>query len=187
MVPLFEHLLCHHLSFWTCYFLFKLNEALLPRKSSRAPAAFKVRSSLWYGHKLPDAFEQLSLYSIKLCISITTSMYLALSICVLFILLMQLVNGAQFLNTTYISLFPLPFANASTVIVPLTRIHTSLYSHKLDLNIEVLNLYWLPVLNLPRELSAVSTQSFVLNLVGWFGVLSIVYCLNLLLFCVPLL
>ena len=53
---------------------------------------------------------------------------------------MQLVNGAQFLNTTCISLFPLPSANAATVIVPLTRIHASLYSHKLDLNIEVLNL-----------------------------------------------
>ena len=53
--------------------------------------------------------------------------FLALSICVLFISLMQSVNGAQFLNTTWILLFPPP-ANAEDVIVPLTSIHDH-YNH----------------------------------------------------------
>ena len=59
---------------------------------------------------------------------ITTSMSLALSICVLFISVMQLVNGAYSLNTT--SLFVLFGAAAvpvfGTVIVPLTAIYASL-------------------------------------------------------------
>ena len=46
-------------------------------------------------------------------------MSLTLPICVLFISLIQLVNGAQFLNTTCILLFPPPAANSPTVIVPL--------------------------------------------------------------------
>ena len=50
-------------------------------------------------------------------------MSLALSICVLFISLMQLVNGAQFLNTTCIPLFSLTTANAAIVIVPRTNIY----------------------------------------------------------------
>ena len=45
------------------------------------------------------------LYSVKFYIDITTSMSLALSICVLFISFMQSVNRAQFSNPT--SLFPL--------------------------------------------------------------------------------
>ena len=67
-------------------------------------------------------------------------MSLALSICVLFISLMQLVNGAKFLNYTCLLLFPSPTANAATVIVPLTSIYASLESRKRYLNIEVLNL-----------------------------------------------
>ena len=47
-------------------------------------------------------------------------MSLALSICVLFISLIQI------LNTTCISLFPPPVVNAATVIVPLTSIYASL-------------------------------------------------------------
>ena len=47
-------------------------------------------------------------------------MYLALSICIFLILLMQLVNGSQFLNTTCILLFPPPAANAATVFKILT-------------------------------------------------------------------
>ena len=43
-------------------------------------------------------------------------MSLALSICVLFISLMQSVNGAQFLNITSLSLLPPPAANAATDI-----------------------------------------------------------------------
>ena len=62
------------------------------------------------------------LYSIKLYIGITISISLALSTCVLFISLMQLVNGAQFLNITFLFLLfgaaavPMLF----TYIVPLT-------------------------------------------------------------------
>ena len=54
-------------------------------------------------------------------------------------------NGAQFLNATPLSLSSACPASASSlapviVIFPLTRIYTSLYSHKLDFNIAVLNL-----------------------------------------------
>ena len=56
-------------------------------------------------------------------------MYSALSICVLFILLMQLVNAAQFLNITFL-LVLLAAAPAAavllTVIFPLTSIYASL-------------------------------------------------------------
>ena len=84
---------------------------------------------LQYCHKHPEVFEQLSLYPIELYIGITISMSLALSFCVLLISLMQLVNGAQYLNNT--SLLVL-FTSASaaavllTVIVPLTRIYALL-------------------------------------------------------------
>ena len=50
-------------------------------------------------------------------------MYLALSICVLFILLMKIVNGAQFLNSSCITLFPPAAVSSATVIVPLTSIY----------------------------------------------------------------
>ena len=56
-------------------------------------------------------------------------MSLALSTCVLFISLMQLMNGAQFLNVTFLLvLFALASAAVEllTVIVPLTRIYASL-------------------------------------------------------------
>ena len=48
---------------------------------------------------------------------------------------MQLANGAQFLNTTYIPLFPMPAANFMTVTVPLTSMYASLESHNFDLSI----------------------------------------------------
>ena len=50
-------------------------------------------------------------------------MTLALFICELFISLLQSVNGAQFLNTTSITLFPPPAANSATFIVPLTSVY----------------------------------------------------------------
>ena len=56
-------------------------------------------------------------------------MYPALSIWVLFILLMKLVNGAQFLNITFLFVLfaaPPPPAVLLTVIFPLTSIYTSL-------------------------------------------------------------
>ena len=56
-------------------------------------------------------------------------MYSALSIWVLFILLMQLVNGAQFLNITFLLVLfaaaPAP-ALLLTVIFPLASIYASL-------------------------------------------------------------
>ena len=88
----------------------------------------------------------LSLYSIKLYIGITDSVSWASSTCVLFISIIQLVNGAQFLKITFLFLL---FSDVScfdvsgTVIVPLTVIYASLYSRKFDLIIEVLNLIWL--------------------------------------------
>ena len=71
---------------------------------------------------------------------ISTLMLLAVSMCVLLILLMQSVKGRQFVNTTSILLFSLPAATSATVIVQLTSIYGSLSSHKLDFNIEVSNL-----------------------------------------------
>ena len=54
-------------------------------------------------------------------------MSLALSICVLFISLMQLVNGAEFLNTTSLfSLFGLSSVCAAIDIVSLTSVYASL-------------------------------------------------------------
>ena len=72
-------------------------------------------------------------------------MSLALSTCVLLISLMQLINGAQFLNATPLSLPSACLVAASApsqiiVIVPLTRMYASLKSHKLDFKIVVLNL-----------------------------------------------
>ena len=58
-------------------------------------------------------------------------MSLVLSICVLFISLIQLIKGAQFLNDTPLSLSSACLAAASAptpliAIVPLTRIYASL-------------------------------------------------------------
>ena len=54
-------------------------------------------------------------------------MSLALSICVLSTSVMQSVNGAQFLNTYFLStLFGLSPAYAVTVLVPCTSIYASL-------------------------------------------------------------
>ena len=58
-------------------------------------------------------------------------MSLSLSICVLFISLMQLVNGTQFLNATTLSLSSTCLASALSpapviVVFPLTRIYASL-------------------------------------------------------------
>ena len=59
------------------------------------------------------------------------SMYLALSIYVLFISLMQLVNGAQFLIITFFILFAAASAAAvfGTVIYTLTGIFDHKYTH----------------------------------------------------------
>ena len=55
--------------------------------------------------------------------------------------LMESLNGAQFLNTNFLSsLIGLSSPYAEINIVPLTSIYTSLNCYTLDLNIEVLNL-----------------------------------------------
>ena len=55
-------------------------------------------------------------------------MYLALSICVLFVSLMQLVNGAHFLNTTFLPSLSgsVGVSTHTTVIVTLTSKYASL-------------------------------------------------------------
>ena len=55
---------------------------------------------------------------------------------------MQLVNGAEFLDITFLLVLfaAAPEAVVLTVIFPLTSIYASLESHKLDLSMAVLNL-----------------------------------------------
>ena len=70
-----------------------------------------------------------------------TSVCLALSICVLFVSLMQSVNRAQFLNNIFLlALFGLSPTYSVIDVFPLTSIYASLNSRKIDLSIEVLNL-----------------------------------------------
>ena len=73
----------------TVIFLFKMKQTsiIIPLNSMILPL-FAAALSLQYYHKLIDISEYLSPYSIKLYIGISTSMSLALSTCVLFILLM---------------------------------------------------------------------------------------------------
>ena len=84
---------------------------------------------------------------------------------------MQLVNGAQFLNITFLLVL---FAAAAvtavllTVIFPLTSIYVSLQSRKLDLSIVVLSLTCLSEEYSTLTLSRISTQILVLNLYGLF-------------------
>ena len=61
-------------------------------------------------------------------LGITISLSLALFTCMLFISLMESVNGKQFLNIPFLSLLPPPGGNviAATVIFPLTSIYSSL-------------------------------------------------------------
>ena len=102
---------------------------MAPLKSVKLPLLFTVGISLQYYHKLPDVFEQLSIFLLSLYIGITILIYSALPIWVLFILLMQLVNEEQFLNINFLSVL---FATAppvevlSPVILPLTSICASL-------------------------------------------------------------
>ena len=84
---------------------------------------------------------------------------------------MQLVNGAQFLNITFLLIL---FAAAPaaavllTDIFPLTSIYASLQSHKLDLSIAVLNLICLLREYGPLMSSFISTRFLALNLDGLF-------------------
>ena len=82
---------------------------------------------------------------------------------------MQSVNGAQFLNITFLSVL---FASGSaaavllTDIFPLANRYGSLHSHKLDLSIDVLKLICLLAEYVPLDSSFISTLLFVLNLDG---------------------
>ena len=58
--------------------------ALAPLKSIILPSLFTAGITLQHCHKLPDVFEQLSLYSIKLYICITISISSALSTIIYF-------------------------------------------------------------------------------------------------------
>ena len=71
----------------------------------------------------------MSQYSIRLYIGITTSISLASSTCVLLISSMHLINGAQFLNLTFLlGLFAAASAAAvlETLIIPLICMYASL-------------------------------------------------------------
>ena len=68
-------------------------------------------------------------YILRLSICITFSIFWALSTCVLFISVMQSVNGVQFLNINFLLvLFSTAPATVvfETVIVPLTSMYASL-------------------------------------------------------------
>ena len=98
---------------------FYLNEgALLSAKFVLTLSTFN--SSLLNCHKLPEVSEYLSLYSIKLYIGISILVFSALSTKVSFISILHSLNGAQFLNATFV--FALP---PVTVIFPVTEIYAS--------------------------------------------------------------
>ena len=87
-------------------------------------------SSLQYGRKLPDVFQQILLYYINLFIGIITSRPLALSAWLLFISFKHLLNSAQLLTVTYLSSLSsaiaiAPAACPATVIVPLASVYAS--------------------------------------------------------------
>ena len=66
-----------------------------------------VPSSLEQNHKLRGISEWFELYSIRLYIGITKSESSASSIVVPSIFMVYLMNGAQFLNSTWVTLCPL--------------------------------------------------------------------------------
>ena len=83
---------------------------------------------------------------------------------------MQLVIGAKFLNITFpLALFGAAAVADAIVVVLLTRIYVSLLSHKLHLNIKVLNLICLSLLHVPRDSSFVLTLIFcpLLSCLDW--------------------
>ena len=92
---------------------------------------------------------------------------------------MQSMNGMQYSNFQifkYIFTSSNRFAASSApapviFVVPLTSMLASLQLHKRDLNNEVLKLIWQLMLYVSLEWSFISTQFFVLNRFGWFGVL----------------
>ena len=101
---------------------------------------FHTKLKWYYYHNKGNTGIIISTSSIKLYIGITLSISLALSICVLFILFMQSVNGGQLSNiTSLFSLFGLSFSCAAIAIVPLTFYVALLPCG----NISLLHLYFL--------------------------------------------
>ena len=86
----------------------------------KAPLLFIGCSSLLNYHKLPEVSEQLPLYSIKLYIGIVILIKFASSTKVSLISVLHFLNGAKFLNATFITLSP-----AVTLIFPVTKIYAS--------------------------------------------------------------
>ena len=88
---------------------------------------------------------------------------------------MQLVNGAQFLNITFLLVLLTSTKAADvfgTVIAAFTCMSAPLQSHRFDLIIEALNLISISALYAPRDSSFISIQFLVLSLDDWFVVSS---------------
>ena len=129
MVPLFQHLFSLLLPVFPVSFSLSLNELVVSLLSlnSGTSSLFVADLSLQHCKKLPNFFEELSLYSIKLYISVAAPMFLALSTCVLFISLMQSVNEAEFLNICFkFALFASAAAVFTNIILPLSSMYVSL-------------------------------------------------------------
>ena len=88
---------------------------------------FSIISSLLNCHKLPEVSEQLSLYTIKLNIGIVILICSASSIKVSFISVLHFLNGAQFLNATFVS-----SPASATAIFPVTKTYALEYLQRLD-------------------------------------------------------
>ena len=95
----------------------------------------------------------------------------------LFISLIQSVNGAQFLNITPLFLSSNRFLH---YLVCSSNCYSSTYKYvKVNLKIKALNLIWVMVLYVPSDSAFISTHFFVLNLVGWFSAffdIPLLYC-----------
>ena len=79
-----------------------------------------IISSLLNYHKLPEVSEELWLYSINLYIGIVILICSAPSIKFSFISVMHFINGAQFLNATFVFASP-----PVTLIFPVSKIYAS--------------------------------------------------------------
>ena len=95
MIPLFEHLLFHHFQF-EIFFLFRFKWKIIRiiRNINNNSITTYKWFTLSYCHKTSKCFE----------IIVTTSMFFWRSISLLFIWLMQSVNGPHFLSTTFLLL-----------------------------------------------------------------------------------
>ena len=145
---------------------FNLNKILLFLSAEKL-LTFQTGSSLSNCQKFRDGFLYILKYSIELHIGITTSISCTSSTCTFFVPLMQLVNGAQFLNVSFLFLlfgYSSCVAVLRTFIIPLKYIYAPLQSHKFDFIIEGLNLIWLLALYVPRDSSFISAEFLALNL-----------------------